>query len=427
MSRIPNISERMKAVELLVNSYREAAGNTAAATENMQNIEHDVAMSLTEIASVSIAVTVADAQTLMRLSEKYGENYTFQVVLPLVKIHTSNAYFTLAFLAGLFRAGEADTLRLEVVQTLFKDILSDMIPDLQLQYAGVGREQSRNEFAKRRRFDYDSHGYPVAEDLNAKSMTAENLATLFHNCEKLGLLHELDQLTGKIASYAPNANVMNLEHLLLPLLKQLQPPVESGFQSLLTQSYNTLFRTILSSYINVYVQPAPLKPTGLERQPRGCSLQCEDCVKLDAFLKTPDRPRIQFSVHTRRRVHLEERLKQSNCSTETIKCGSPYTLVVKKTGLEWDKAMKEWKQRCAVASKAVEEIGFEKLRGLLGSRWEDAVGLESIKDGDGEEKGERRPLGDLAQGKGIISAADTGPGKKAIGHVGLEIIDLSGE
>lgn len=427
ISRIPGISERVKAVDLLASSYREAAGDTAAGTQNMQDIEHEMAMSMAETQGGDISVTAADAQTLMQLSEKYGEKYTFQVVLPLVKKHTSNVDFTVAFLTDLSQAGEADKLRLEVVQSLFKDILGDVIPDLQLSHREVGREQPRDEFAKRRRFDHDRYRSQVAEDQGPRLMTGENIASLFHHCDRLGLWHEIDQLASKIISHAPSANVATFERLLLPLLQQLPPPIERESKIASSHSYSQLFRTVLSSYINTYVQPAPQKPTGSERPPRGCGLYCDDCVKLDAFLKNPGQAQARFRVKAKRRDHLEDRLRQSYCSTETITSGTPYTLVVKKMGMEWENKMKEWKQRCGVALKVVEAIGFEKLRGFLGEGWEDVVGLGRIRENAGGQRGERRPLGDLAQGKGTSAAVETGVDKKAAGRVGPEIIDLSCE
>lgn len=427
LSRVLTISERVKAVDLLVSSYLGAARNDHAAVQRMQDFERDLAMSLTETHCGQLAVTAADTETLMQLSGRYGEKYTFQVVLPLVKKHTSNVDFTVAFLTALFRAGEADKLRLEVVRNIFKDVLGDMTLDIHVLYKDLGRERALNEFVKRRRFDYISYGSQATEYHSPKVMTTENTTTVFFQCEKLGLAHEINQLADKIISQTPHANVLTFDRLLLPLLKQLPPPdCEPGSTS---PKYETLFRTIISSYLKTYVQSPPQKPTGLERQPRGCSLHCEDCVQLDAFLKDPHGASTHFAVKAKRRDHLEERLIDSYCSTETLRSGSPYTLVVKKKGSEWENAMKEWKQRCGVALKAVEGIGLEKLKGLLGEGWEDAVGVRDIKAGGGEAFGQRRPLEDLEQGKAMSGgvAADNGTSGKAPGRVGPEIIDLSCE
>lgn len=427
MCRIPTISERLKAVDLFVSSYREAAAKIAAVTQNMQDIERGMAMSITETKGGDVAVTAADTQTLIQLSEKHGEKYTFQGILPFVKKYALNVDFTVAFLTGLSRAGEANKLRLEVVQNLFKDILGNVIPELDLHYREVNREQPRNEFAKRRRFDHDNYRSQAAEDQTPRFITAENLAALFHHSEKLGLSHEIAQLADKIISHAPSANVLTFEKILLPLLKQLPSAVEGKSEITSPHSYQQLFRTVLSSYINIYVKPAPQKPTGWERQPRGCSLYCEDCVKLDAFLKNQEKAQACFSVNGMRRDHIQERLRQSYCRLETRRDGSPYTLVVQKTGMEWENAVKEWNQRCVVALKEVEQIGVEKLRGLLGEGWEDAVGLGGVKGHGGEERGERPPLGSLAQGKGTGSAMDMGVGKKLTGQIRSEIVDLTCE
>ena len=346
ISRIHTISERLEAVDLLVSTYRESAGNGAAALQRMETLEREMAMSMTETLDKNTAVTENDAQSLMQLSERYGENHTFQMILPLVKKHTSNVDFILAFLTALFGAGEAEKLRVEVVQNLSKDILTDVIPDLDLHHrdsSDSGRSRTGFEYNKRRRLGYyHNHAIQVAAEDDSKVMTANKLATLFLQCAKLGLSHEIDQLADKIGSHAPNASTKSFEGLLLPLLKQLPSVVSQGSDSLSTPSYATMFRTVIQSYISTYVQSPPPKPTGFERQPRGCSLYCEDCVSLDAFLKDAKKPTAHFAVKAQRREHLEQRLRQSTCSTETLKNGTPYTLVVKKRGMEWDNAMNEW-------------------------------------------------------------------------------------
>ena len=388
-------------------------------------------MSMTETLDKNTALTEIDAQSLMQLCERYGENHTFQVILPFVKKHTSNVDFILAFLTALFRAGEAEKLRVEVVQNLSKDILTDVIPDLDLHHRDSpdsGRSQAGFEYNKRRRLGYyHNHAIQVAAGDDSRVMTANKLATLFLQCAKLGLSHEIDQLADKIGSHAPNASTILFEGLFLPLLKQLPSVVNQGSKSLSTPSYATMFRTVIQSYISTHVQSPPPKPTGFERQPRGCSLYCADCVSLDAFLKDAKKPTAHFAVKAQRREHLEQRLRESTCSTETMKNGTPYTLVVKKRGMEWENAMKEWEKRCGFANKKVEEIGVEKLTGLLGDEWENAVGLRGIKAGGGEEAGDRRPLGEMAQGKRVGALGKNGMGGKAEQRVGAEMIDLSGD
>ena len=75
MSRIPSLSERVKALDLLVTSFREAAEKVAVATQGIQDFEREIAMSITMTESGPLSVTSVDAQILLQLSEKYGENY----------------------------------------------------------------------------------------------------------------------------------------------------------------------------------------------------------------------------------------------------------------------------------------------------------------------------------------------------------------
>ena len=390
-----------------------------------------MATSITETLDKNTAMTENDAQSLMQLSERYGESHTFQVVLPLVKKHTSNVDFILSFLTALFRAGEAEKLRVEVVKNVFSDILADVIPEIDLQdrdSPDSGRSQAGFEYNKRRRLGYyHNHATHVATEVNSKVMTADKLATLIHQCEKLGLWHEIDQVADKIGSHAPNANTVTFERLYLPLLEQLLLIIEQRPNCASTPSYAKIFRTVIQSYFKIYVQSPPPKPTGFERQPRGCGPHCEDCVSLDAFLKDAKRPTAHFAVKAQRREHLEQRLMASTCSTEVVKNGTPYTLVVKKRGMEWENAMKEWEGRCDFANTKVEEIGVEKLRGLLGDEWENEVSLRGIKAGGSKDTADRRPLGDLGQGKGASGAGEDSMGGKVKGRGGAEIIDLSGD
>ena len=85
--------------------------------------------------------------------------------------------------------------------------------------------------------------------------------------------------------------------------------------------------------------------------------------------------------------------------------------------------MKEWKQRYGVALKAIEDIGVEKLKGLIGGEWESIVGLKAIRADTGDEDGNKRPLRELAQGKGIGGAVGTGVDQK----LKPEIINVSCE
>ena len=426
MARIPTLSERVRALDLLVSNYREAAEKVAVTTQSIQDFEREIAMSIAITEKGRLSVTAADAQILLQLSEKYGENYIHKVILPVVKGNISNLKFTVAFLGALMRAANDKRLRLEAVCHLFKDVLSDAIPELHLHHQSDGHDQAQNRSTKRIRLTYDSFVPPAVADHSSSLVSIADLAALFDQCNELGLLYEIDQLCDKIISQTLKANTITFEGLLLPLLKQLPSSGGSASNSISPSIHNyaRLARTVVSSYIQNYVQAPPPKPVGYERQPRGCGPSCEDCVSLDAFLKSSDRYQNRFSVNGKRRDHIEERLRQSYCVTSTIREGTPYTLVVKKTGGEWENAMKEWKTRYGVALKAIEDLGLERLKGLIGEDWENVVGLRAMRADSGEDDENKRPLMDLAQGKGMMGGAvGTGIDRKRK----AEIIDLSCE
>ena len=170
-------------MDLLVSTYRESVGNVAAALQGMEDLEREMAMSMTEMLDKNTAMTENDAQSLMQLCERYGENHTFQVILPLVKKHTSHVDFILSFLTALFQAGEAEKLRVEVVQNVFRDILADVIPDLDLHHRdspNSGRPQVPSEYNKRRRLGYyDSHVIHVATEDDSKVIVRVSRSFLY--------------------------------------------------------------------------------------------------------------------------------------------------------------------------------------------------------------------------------------------------------
>ena len=337
-----------------MSNYREAGGNDAATMQRMHKFEREWAINVGDRVGRRFCVSPANAQALMQLSEKYGEKYTFEVVIPIVKKHLSDVGFITAYLTMLFRAGETNTLRTEVVEKLFKDILANMIPDLNLHCPASPD------------FDLSDPG-----DGSPEVMSAENLAVLFFQCERLGLTHDIDKIATKIIFEAPSARTATFERVLLPLLKQLPPVVERGPNNTNTPSYVKIFRAVIPAYIDTYVQSPPQKPTGFEPQPCDWSLHCGDCAGLDAFLKSPDKATTYFNdLCDKRSEHLEERLRGSTCSMVTTKIAGRYTLKVTKRVLEWKIAMNEWNQRCEAALEKVEEIGPERLKSLLGEGWE---------------------------------------------------------
>lgn len=110
------ISEEVKAMDVLLDSYQEAARDNAVALQKIPNIERDSASS---VCAGKLFVTVADAQVLTQLSGKHGGDWALEAVLPLVKKQTPAAKLTIGFLTGLFRQGDANKLGRKTAQILF--------------------------------------------------------------------------------------------------------------------------------------------------------------------------------------------------------------------------------------------------------------------------------------------------------------------
>ena len=74
--------------------------------QRMQDFERKWAMGVVERHTRSFSVTAAKAQALMQLSQMYGDEYTVDVGLPIVKNYFSNMGFIAAFLTALFELGK---------------------------------------------------------------------------------------------------------------------------------------------------------------------------------------------------------------------------------------------------------------------------------------------------------------------------------
>lgn len=154
--------------------------------------------------------------------------------------------------------------------------------------------------------------------------------------------------------------------------------------------------------------------------PHGCQDGCYICTELDVFLENPDETMATFSKVDHIRKHMEKQLRKSACKTWTRKESRPHKLLEEKTVEEREEALKGWRNRCEIAYKAIEEVGFAKLRGILGGEWEDSMEFGLVRSAQ-DGKSVRRPLGGLAQGK----APSATKSSKVRTREGADVVDLT--
>ena len=112
-------------------------------------------------------------------------------------------------------------IRKEVVRRLFKDVLSDIVPDFDDHYKRIRASSRHFDSPKRSRFDYTWYESKGMNSKNPGLMTAEHIMTVAHYCERLELRSEVDEIF-KVMNQGVNfIDFAAFEILLLPLLRLL--------------------------------------------------------------------------------------------------------------------------------------------------------------------------------------------------------------
>ncbi|KAL8998798.1 MAG: hypothetical protein Q9169_002248 [Polycauliona sp. 2 TL-2023] len=310
-----------------------------------------------------LVMSAENAKTFIQLSDTYGHDFTYQNLLPLAKKNVNTIDFIFPLLHEV--SCKSNPLSEERRVSILKDILADFIPVVPRICRSFDQDQQREADHKRRRFAYD-------EDL-------------------------IDTSGNRLKSIPKLSSISNYR----------------------VHRFRDLFRSVISSYIQKYVQTLPGQFDGWRCQPRACEAGCYICTDLDNFLTDPYKTKETFHKVIHIRKHMEKQLRGSSCRTWTSKDRSPHSLLVEKTVEEREEGLKAWRSRCQIAYRAIDEIGFDKIHGILGEKWEDLVQFSPIRASQDSDS-PRPPLGDLAQGK--TSTATTGSKRK---REGADIIDLT--
>lgn len=138
----------------------------------------------------------------------------------------------------------------------------------------------------------------------------------------LTVLHCDTQLHSVLTAFCQQQNRYPLLSVLVPAVRELHPCVDQK-SLLLSHCINTL---------EARTQKAIAKPANWT-QSVSLKCSCDDCKLLHAFLTHPTQTQTQFKVKKSRRYHIHQQLDQHKCDAthQTLRQGSPQTLVVTKT------------------------------------------------------------------------------------------------
>lgn len=101
----------------------------------------------------------------------------------------------------------------------------------------------------------------------------------------------------------------------------------------------------LGGWLQQLTSKAPEKPTDW-RRPSQLNCHCVYCGELSAFLADPTREVARFPLAKQRRQHLHDVIERNHCDCthETLRVGSPQTLVCKKTNGSYDRACEDYQR-----------------------------------------------------------------------------------
>ncbi|OAV92299.1 hypothetical protein PTTG_03932 [Puccinia triticina 1-1 BBBD Race 1] len=179
-------------------------------------------------------------------------------------------------------------------------------------------------------------------------------------------VNPLQQFIQEITAQCDTFSAEDLSGLWMPFLYQLIPALALQSVSLNTPIYQQLTRQFVKHSEDKIIGPYP-QVVNFTIPHVDCS--CTDCKDLNQFLQNTSQGVGRFRMSEARRQHLSEQLKRAHveCTRETAKGCSPYTLLVTKVNTFQDK-VKEWEQkRIELYGALTRHISQEHLQSLLGT------------------------------------------------------------
>lgn len=313
---------------------------------------------------ISPTRTGSDANSLLR-------------IISAVRRHISEVPMVTYFLCSLFETPHATFIDVSSISTALRPLLTDFSDSMKLQ-----PDRYRPPPVDPNKRVIGGYMLPVSAAPQASKPIAieeaRNLAFVLHQYYGLGMLDEMQKTLRSLSDQAKTLPIDSFEVILLPTLKSLLPRVVSTNLSTSSETpFGGLFQSVLASYICRYVQDPPSPPKNWSMPKRGCAGVCPDCRALDAFLINPHQSVGRFPMGQQRRRHIHTQLDNSDCTHETVRVGSPHTLVVTKTRRGHSAQIAAHEQRHQIAYRHIIDLGLENLKGLLGEYFQDIVGART--------------------------------------------------
>ncbi|KAI9715470.1 MAG: hypothetical protein M1812_005946 [Candelaria pacifica] len=323
-----------------------------------------------------------DGWNLIEIAIEYGNDLLFRKILPLTKNNISDKAFVMQFVHGLIEAGQERKLDKAVVENVFRDLLEDLIATFTLKddKPSNKRQKVDNSTSSRPSYPQTTHSSSVrtAQPAKVVALRGTDMAYLFGYCDDFGWHIEKETILDRFKREADALDPSQSGTTIIRFLEQLLDVLIQRNIPLSSQRYQRCFQSLTSLYIRGHVGMEPARPR-ISNSIRPCDRQrdiCVVCKDFEKFLADTTRASYKFTGKESLRNHLQKRLPSYGYKIDTLRRGSPYTLVVTKLEVEWMNEHNQWKKRCNKTAGEIRDMGFEQ---ILGPKFYDVMAMKDVQ------------------------------------------------
>ena len=269
----------------------------------------------------------------------------------------------------MFEAERDGATKDGVARNIYRDVLADLIPTFRLEIETPSPKKAR-------------HHYSISIDTKPKqsrasAIDANDIASLLDYCRTMQLTDEKLAIMDQVVESSKTIEPSGFSDVLIPLLGRLVELSRFNDISLDEIISKPCFQDVLTIYVQRYIGREPAQPRDWAQARIGCG--CGDCHKLSHFMTNPREKVGKFAMAEKRRRHLEYKLHDTGCTLDTVRQGSPHTLVVTKTHRKWHESLKGWKSRCKLASESFRIVGTAAIEEIFGEEYEEFASFKAVK------------------------------------------------
>ncbi|KAK3485443.1 uncharacterized protein B0T23DRAFT_367539 [Neurospora hispaniola] len=385
----PDLSDRLAALTNLIPKPEDADWPASLRDEISTWVHGKLEESLGDLL-MKEKVGDGDGKTIIEMALILPDPSRFlsTSVVPLLDPERQSIAFFIALLARLWKEVSADVVPRDdgfaIYRTIAKQLLASADLSTLRPKGGIKPEHG----TKRQRTSYDGSNKRPSKKQLLRTVASNTLVKFFEKLVKISTPDDdlATQFITKLNDAVPRLPVDHMHNLWLPFLWCLIPILTANGIPLTTPVYQSLYRNMLTRYIQEYVRTQPAPSNSLVRPPVNCPLlHCPDCNALNFFLQSPTEEVERFDVGKKARRHLHEMLDERgiDCTHVSERGTTPNTLVVTKTFTQEEPLMKEWKERKAYAASRLRIFetysqAMPELRVLLGEQFDRIMNMQDV-------------------------------------------------